>query len=113
MKKIFIVLAGVLIAQAVSASMTTGVMNGLERYAWSEKLGRLDMAAVVVEDAGLSGYAMAGSDRIDFKTADFQVKMMVLGAYRVQLEVRLTEFLIFPESRLPWMELFRGWLMVG
>ncbi|MEI6378760.1 MAG: peptidoglycan-binding protein [Candidatus Falkowbacteria bacterium] len=44
------------------------------RYAYSEKLGVIDFTTVRVDDATLTGYALAGTERIDFATPDFSVK---------------------------------------
>ena len=51
-----------------------GAIDPTNHYAYGNKIGLVDFSAVKVDDAGLTGYALVGLDRIDFNTGEFSVK---------------------------------------
>jgi len=64
----------------VLASASEGVINPLYRFAWSDKIGQIDMAGVKVTDTQLKGVAITtGFGLINFDDPSFKVKNDGMG----------------------------------
>jgi len=75
MKKIIFLAVLILVLPLLTrASVSDGVIDSAYRYAWSDKVGQVDMANVKISDTRLSGTAISSqAGIINFDDATFQV----------------------------------------